>query len=394
MKNLDNEEQKRLDENAKKEVPLEKWGPYLSDRQWGTVREDYSKNGDAWNYFPHDHARSRAYRWGEDGLGGISDINQQLCFALALWNGKDPILKERLFGLSNPQGNHGEDVKELYYFLDNVPSHFYMKFLYKYPQNEFPYSDLVAKNKSRGKHDPEYEILDTGIFSNDEYFDVYIEYAKEDREDIFIKIEIVNRADKAASITVLPTLWFFNNWRNGEEQNKPSISFLNDHCVLAHHETLQDYYLYFPPTDSVLFTENNTNFEKLFHKPNKTKFVKDAFHDAIIGGKNLQKLKDKNGEINYLLVSFDSQRDGPAQLKKFAENSGLDKNWTLLHGSEDAVRTLSVLLNVQFEKDGEGNFSHSNIISVLDKDGVLVYQKEGLNAEHEQTVSTVSQLIQ
>ena len=293
MKNLDNEEQKRLDENAKKEVPLEKWGPYLSDRQWGTVREDYSKNGDAWNYFPHDHARSRAYRWGEDGLGGISDINQQLCFALALWNGKDPILKERLFGLSNPQGNHGEDVKELYYFLDNVPSHFYMKFLYKYPQNEFPYADLVAKNKSRGKHDPEYEILDTGIFSNNEYFDVYIEYAKEDREDIFIKIEIVNRADKEAPITVLPTLWFFNNWRNDEEQNKPSISFLNDDCVLAHHEILENYYLYFPPTDTVLFTENETNFKKLFHKRNKTEFVKDAFHDAIIGGKNLQKLKDK-----------------------------------------------------------------------------------------------------
>jgi hypothetical protein len=293
MKNLDNEEQKRLDENAKKEVPLEKWGPYLSDRQWGTVREDYSKNGDAWNYFPHDHARSRAYRWGEDGLGGISDITQQLCFALALWNGKDPILKERLFGLSNPQGNHGEDVKELYYFLDNVPSHFYMKFLYKYPQNEFPYSDLVAKNKSRGKHDPEYEILDSGIFSNNEYFDVYIEYAKEDREDIFIKIEIVNRADKAASITVLPTLWFSDNWQNAEDQNKPSIGLLNDHSVLAHHEILQDYYLHFSPTDTVLFTENETNFEKLFHKPNKSEFVKDAFHDAIINGKNLQKLKDK-----------------------------------------------------------------------------------------------------
>src|SRR5450432_2419342 len=183
-----------------------KWGPYMAERQWGTVREDYSKNGDAWNYFPHDHARSRVYRWGEDGLAGISDIFQNLCFSIALWNGKDPILKERLFGLSNPEGNHGEDVKELYYYLDNIPTHYYMKYLYKYPQEAYPYDDLINKNKSLTKNDPEYEILDTGIFNDNKYFDVYVEYAKNNSDEISIKIEIINRGDESAHITVLPTL--------------------------------------------------------------------------------------------------------------------------------------------------------------------------------------------
>lgn len=293
MKNLDNEEQRRLDANRQKQVPIEMWGPYLSERQWGTVREDYSKNGDAWNYFTHDHARSRAYRWGEDGLGGISDINQKLCFALALWNGKDPILKERLFGLSNPQGNHGEDVKELYYYLDNIPTHYYMKFLYKYPQNAFPYNDLIAKNAARGKHDTEYELLDTGIFAKDEYFDVFIEYAKAGSEDIFIKIEIINRSDKAAPVTVLPTLWFYNSWQYEGDDKKPSITYVDDQSVLARHHLMNDYYFYFKDAGQVLFTENETNFERLFSRPNKTEFVKDAFHNAIIHGTNLQKLKDK-----------------------------------------------------------------------------------------------------
>jgi hypothetical protein len=293
MKNLDNEEQKRLDANAKKEVPLELWGPYLSGRQWGTVREDYSKNGDAWNYFPHEHSRSRVYHWGEDGLGGISDLNQQLCFSVALWNGKDPILKERLFGLSNPQGNHGEDVKELYYYLDNIPTHYYMKYLYKYPHNGYPYTQIVERNKDLGKENPEYEILDTGVFDNDEYFDVYFEYAKEDSEDIFIKIEIVNRGDNKAAITVLPTLWFYNSWQHSDEKKKPSITYLNDKSVVAEHADLGEYYLYFNQNNTVLFTENETNFQKLFNRPNESEFVKDAFHDAVINGKDLQKLKDK-----------------------------------------------------------------------------------------------------
>ncbi len=286
-------EQKRLDSNAKKDVPIEMWGPYLSERQWGTVREDYSSDGEAWRYFPHDHARSRVYRWGEDGLGGISDINQELCFSLAFWNGKDPILKERLFGLGNHEGNHGEDVKELYYYLDNVPSHYYMKFLYKYPQAAYPYLDLLNTSKSRGKSDPEYEILDTGVFNDDRYFDITFEYAKNDSEDIFIKIEMINRGPDKAPITALPTLWFFNSWHYLGDHTKPTIVQEAKQILKASHPELGDYYLYFQKTDEVLFTENETNFERLFQRPNASEFVKDAFHDAIIHGKNLDQLKKK-----------------------------------------------------------------------------------------------------
>ncbi|MDQ6845392.1 MAG: glucosidase [Bacteroidota bacterium] len=294
-------EEKRLKKNAKKDVPLELWGPYLSERQWGTVREDYSKNGDAWNYFPHDHARSRAYLWGEDGLAGISDIFQNLCFAIALWNGKDPILKERLFGLTNSEGNHGEDVKELYYYLDNLPTHFYMKYLYKYPQQEYPYEELITRNNSRNKYEPEYEILDTGIFSDNKYFDVFAEYAKKDSEDIYIKIEIINRADESAPLTVLPTLWFYNKWQyfNGE---KPSIDLLNNQAVQAVHQSLGNYYLYFPEADDIFFTENETNFQKLFNRENTAEFVKDAFHEAVITGSNKEKLRSKKRGTKFSAV--------------------------------------------------------------------------------------------
>ena len=303
---MENKELERLTVNATKEVPIEKWGPYLTERQWGTVREDYSPNGDAWAYFPHDHARSRVYRWGEDGLGGISDNKQQLCFAIALWNGKDRILKERLFGLSNKQGNHGEDVKELYYYLDNLPTHYYMKFLYKYPQNAFPYEDLLEENARRDKLQPEYEILDTGVFNDDKYFDVYIEYAKQKSEDIFIKIEIINRGPDTAPLTLLPTLWFYNNWQYAGEENKPGIAYVSDHCVKASHKYLGNYYLYFDQTEDVLFTENETNFQRLFNKPNTTEFVKDAFHEAIIHGTNFEKLKDKkNGTKCTPVYHFD-----------------------------------------------------------------------------------------
>src|SRR5687768_5295581 len=207
-------EHKRQQQNLDKKVPLEKWGPYLSERQWGTVREDYGPYGDAWNYFPFDHAHCRSYLWGEDGIAGISDFFQNLCFAVALWNGKDPILKERLFGLGNNEGNHGEDVKELYYYLDNVPTHYYMEYLYKYPQKEFPYQQLKEENRRRSKLEPEYELLDTGVFDNNEYFDVKITYAKENSQDIFVKIDITNRNNVAADITVLPTLWFYNRQSN------------------------------------------------------------------------------------------------------------------------------------------------------------------------------------
>jgi hypothetical protein len=286
-------EQQRLDENANKEVPLELWGPYLSERQWGTVREDYSQDGNAWDYFPHEHARSRAYRWGEDGIGGISDYMQNVCFAIALWNGKDTILKERLFGLNNEEGNHGEDVKELYYYLDNIPTHYYMKYLYKYPQAAFPYRDLVDKNGSRSKDEAEYEILDTGVFNDGKYFDVFIEYAKKTSEDIFIKIEIFNRAKETAPLTVLPTLWFYNRWQYGGLTTRPSIEKINNEGVRIRHERLKDYFLYFQPADELLFTENETNYEKLFGKENNSQFVKDAFHEVIIENKKNDALKEK-----------------------------------------------------------------------------------------------------
>jgi hypothetical protein len=202
----------RLRETREQNVPWKKWGPYLSERQWGTVREDYSEGGDAWNYFSHDQARSRAYRWGEDGLAGISDDDQHLCFALTLWNGKDPILKERLFGVTNSEGNHGEDVKEYYFYLDSTPTHSYMKYLYKYPQAAYPYHDLVSINRGRSRQESEYELLDTGVFDEDRYFDVFIEYAKASPEDILIRITVTNRGPEPATLHVLPTLWFRNDW--------------------------------------------------------------------------------------------------------------------------------------------------------------------------------------
>jgi hypothetical protein len=283
-------EHQRLAVNATKEIPLAQWGPYLSERQWGTVREDYGPWGDAWNYFPFDHSHSRSYIWGEDGLAGITDFFGNLCFGIALWNGKDPILKERLFGLSNPQGNHGEDVKELYYYLDNLPTHYYMEYLYKYPQKEFPYEDLKAENKKRNRDEPEYEILDTGVFDNNQYFDVLVTYAKQSAQDIFIKIDITNRYSKPAEITILPTLWYYNRQSYKSFKKMPSIDYLNKNTVKAEHERLGDYYFYFQQADNCLFTDNKTNNEKLYGVTNPDIFVKDAFHDAVINKKNIKEL--------------------------------------------------------------------------------------------------------
>lgn len=286
-------EHQRLSVNDRKKIPLEQWGPYLSERQWGTVREDYGEHGDAWNYFPHDHAHSRVYRWGEDGLAGITDYFQNLCFAVALWNGKDPILKERLFGLGNNEGNHGEDVKELYYYLDNVPTHYYMEYLYKYPQQKFPYNELVARNKWRSKTEPEYEILDTGVFDHNEYFDVKITYAKQSPQDIFIKIDITNRFHKTAPITVLPTLWFYNRWKNNADEKKPLITEINKTAVKAEQERLGKYYFYFQKPDDNFYTDNETNKERIMGIPNASPFVKDAFHTAIIDGENAEALRSR-----------------------------------------------------------------------------------------------------
>lgn len=290
-------EDKRLEEHYSKKKDWLKWGPYLSERQWGTVREDYSANGDAWNYLPHDHARSRTYRWGEDGIAGISDRYCNICFAIALWNGKDPILKERLFGLTGPEGNHGEDVKELYYYLENTPSHSYMKHLYKYPQNEFPYAQLVAENQKRGKHETEYELLDTGLFDNNEYFDVYTEYAKAGEEDMLIKISISNRGPESAPISLLPTLWIRNFWSFTGMNEKPVIKKIanaNTAGVFVKHEYVGEYHLYFDTPQNYLFTENETNTERVFNGKNDHPFKKDLFHDAVVN--NDFSLAEKNTE--------------------------------------------------------------------------------------------------
>ena len=266
-----------------------KWGPYLSERQWGTVREDYSENGDAWGYFTHEQARSRAYRWGEDGLAGISDDRQILCFAVALWNGKDPILKERLFGLTNSEGNHGEDVKEYYFYLDSTPSHSYMKYLYKYPQRAFPYNDLVTTNWRRSRNEFEYELIDTGIFDDDRYFDVFVEYAKESPGDILIKITVCNRGPEVASLAVLPTLWFRNTWSGKGIENRPLIRTEepanNATVAAAFHPQLGHKFLYCDGVPRLLFTENETNKQRLFGAANATPYVKDGINDFIVNAK-------------------------------------------------------------------------------------------------------------
>jgi hypothetical protein len=277
-------EQQRLNDVRNKSVPWKKWGPYLSERQWGTVREDYSKDGDAWSFFPHDDARSRAYRWGEDGLAGICDDRQRLCFALALWNERDPILKERLFGLSNKEGNHGEDVKEYYFYLDSTPTHSYMKYLYKYPQRAYPYDRLVQTNRRRTREDFEYELLDTGVFDENRYFDVFVEYAKAGPEDILIRISVHNRGPERARLRVLPQLWFRNTWAWQLENHKPVLGQIAPGAVLASDHDLGEYRLYCEGDPELLFTENETNKMRLWGLPNSTSYVKDAFHRYLISG--------------------------------------------------------------------------------------------------------------
>jgi hypothetical protein len=279
----------RLEEARTAKAPWKKWGPYLSERQWGTVREDYSKDGNAWDYFTHDQARSRAYHWGEDGLAGISDEQQLLCFSVALWNGNDPILKERLFGLTNSESNHGEDVKEYYFYLDSTPTHSYMKYLYKYPQSAFPYDDLVATSKRRSRTEMEYELLDTGIFERDRYFDVFVEYAKNTAEDILIQISVFNRGSEPATLHVLPTLWFRNTWAWWPDTQKPVLSEVAGRkgyaAVVASHAQLGDRYFYCAGDASLLFTENETNNKRIFGTPNGSLYVKDAINEYVVHGR-------------------------------------------------------------------------------------------------------------
>jgi hypothetical protein len=277
-------EQRRLTEARESGIPWKKWGPYLSERQWGTVREDYSDDGNAWSYFSHDQARSRAYRWGEDGLGGICDDKQRLCFALCLWNERDPILKERLYGLTNSEGNHGEDVKEYYFYIDSTPTHSYMKYLYKYPQREFPYRDLVEKNRARSREEFEYELIDTGVFDENRYFDVFVEYAKASPEDILIRITVKNRSRHDARLRVLPTLWFRDTWSWGKERQKPALGESSPTAISASHPELGEYWLYCDDAPELLFTENETNTQRLWGHVGTSPYVKDAFHRYVISG--------------------------------------------------------------------------------------------------------------
>jgi hypothetical protein len=282
------QEETRLQEAQRGAPNWRKWGPYLSERQWGTVREDYSQDGNAWDYFTHDQARSRAYHWGEDGLAGISDDKQSLCFSVALWNGRDPILKERLFGLTNSEGNHGEDVKEYYFYLDNTPTHSYMKYLYKYPQAAFPYNDLISNSERRNRGDMEYELLDTGVFNDDRYFDVFVEYAKITAEDILIRISACNRGPEPATLHVLPTLWFRNIWTWWPDKLKPSLKQIkgkNGYPVVAASNTqLGERYLYCEGDIPLLFTENETNNLRIFGTPNVSSYVKDGINDRVVNG--------------------------------------------------------------------------------------------------------------
>src|SRR5271157_871381 len=285
------QEETRLQEARKGTSNWKKWGPYLSQRQWGTVREDYSQDGNARDYLTHDQARSRAYHWGEDGLAGISDEKEFLCFSVALWNGNDPILKERLFGLTNSEGNHGEDVKEYYFYLESTPTHSYMKYLYKYPHAAYPYDDLVKTNAKRTRFEPEYELLDTGVFDANHYFDVFVEYCKEELDDVLIQITAVNRGDAQATLHLLPHLWFRNTWTDlhgSKTSQVPQLRSMDGQrapCVEASHPKLGTMYLHFETCQELLFTDNETNTQRIFGRPNASPYVKDAFHRFVIEGK-------------------------------------------------------------------------------------------------------------
>ena len=276
-------EELRLEESRTRQAHWQRWGPYLSERAWGTVREDYSPSGTAWEYFSHDQARSRAYRWNEDGIAGICDRHQYLCFALALWNRRDPILKERLFGLTGNEGNHGEDVKECYYYLDSTPTHSYMKFLYKYPQAAYPYALLVEENRRRNRSEPEFELMDTGVFAGNRYFDVLVEYAKASPEDLLVRITVTNCGPEVAALDLLPTVWFRNTWSWGGDEPRPALR-AHDGGVDIHHPVLGSRRLECVGADELLFTENETNNQRLFNAPNRTPFVKDGINDYVVHG--------------------------------------------------------------------------------------------------------------
>jgi hypothetical protein len=333
-------EHQRLQDHLDRKANWKKWGPYLSERSWGTVREDYSPYGSAWDYFPHDHARSKAYRWGEDGIAGISDRHQYICFALSMWNHNDPILKERLFGLAGPEGNHGEDVKEYYYYLDATPTHSYLKMLYKYPQTAFPYKDLVAENSRRGFNDAEYELFDTGVFDDHRYFDVFVEYSKADTDDILIRITAHNRGPEAASLDMLPTIWFRNTWSFGYDAGpmgdvpgrpvlKQSNGTSGEATVHLSHPAAGDYFLYADKLDEngqpqLLFTDNDTNTQRLSGRPSGSTYVKDAFHRHVIDSE--QNVVNPDGEGTKAAAWYNCQvpSQGSCTIQLRLSNTALD----------------------------------------------------------------------
>src|SRR5262245_4195994 len=321
-----NDEKRRLEEDRLGHRPWRKWGPYLSERQWGSVREDYSPHGTAWDYFPHDHARSRAYRWGEDGLAGVSDDRQRLCLALALWNGQDPILKERLFGLTNGEGNHGEDVKEYYFYLDSTPTHSYMKYLYKYPQAAYPYGDIVRTNRERSRTQPEYELLDTGVFDDGRYFDVFVEYAKAAPDDLLIEITLHNRGAQPATLHVLPTAWFRNTWSWGGSGERPSLRQVARHSRGAtlglSHPELGVLFLHGQGASDPLFTENETNTERLGQAPNRTPYVKDAFDRYLVKGEARAVNPERKGTKAALHYTVDVPGSGSRTLRLRLSEAG------------------------------------------------------------------------
>jgi hypothetical protein len=325
-------EHKRLEEARTQKVPWRQWGPYLSDRQWGTVREDYSDDGAAWEYFPHDHARMRAYRWGEDGLAGFSDEKQQLCFALALWNGKDPILKERLFGLTNAEGNHGEDVKEYYFYLDATPTHSWQRFLYKYPQSEFPYAQLVDVNRARSRTEAEYELLDTGVFDQDRYFDVFVEYAKADAQDVLIRITIENRGSEKATLHVLPTLWMRNTWSWGGSEPRPRLAAVpsarGTRSIGAKAGRLGKRWLHCEGSPELYFTENESNAERLWGQPNASPYVKDGIHERVIHGRGDAVAPAPEGTKAAAHYVLDVPARGSASLRLRLNDSAPDRKAT------------------------------------------------------------------
>jgi len=355
-------EELRLKASRDRVAHWKRWGPYVSERAWGTVREDYSPHGEAWDYFPHDHARSRAYRWNEDGIAGICDRHQRLCFALALWNGRDPILKERLFGLSGREGNHGEDVKEYYFYLDSTPTHSYMKYLYKYPQAEFPYSQLPEENRRRSKADPEYELFDTGVFDDDRYFDVFVEYAKAGIEDICIRITVANRGRESADIHVLPTLWFRNTWSWNGRETRPVLSLdRKSRAIQAREKEIGTYQLYAEQGGAVLFTENETNHERLLNAPNPSPYVKDAFHRYLIDGERAAvnpALQGTKAAICYrLTVAAGEEASVRLRLKKQssalspAKMLGADFDHTLVQRKAEADEFYSTIIPASADED-------------------------------------------